>query len=96
MYTGTKVKLKLKGTKKKCKWSVNKPQIISVSQKGIVKAKKKGKAKVIAKIKKKKYICKVTVKSKKSKQINQIPATSQHRTLQQIQTPTQMTVRSKV
>ena len=53
MYTGTKVKLKLKGTKKKCKWSVNKPQIISVSQKGIVKAKKKGKAKVIAKIKKK-------------------------------------------
>ena len=74
MYTGTKVKLKLKGTKKKCKWSVNKPQIISVSQKGIVKAKKKGKAKVIAKI----------------------PATSQHRTLQQIQTPTQMTVRSKV
>ena len=61
MYTGTKVKLKLKGTKKKCKWSVNKPQIISVSQKGIVKAKKKGKAKVIAKIKKKKYICKVTV-----------------------------------
>lgn len=96
MYTGTKVKLKLKGTKKKCKWSVNKPQIISVSQKGIVKAKKKGKAKVIAKIKKKKYICKVTVKVKKSKQINQIPATSQHRTLQQIQTPTQMTVRSKV
>ena len=65
MYTGTKVKLKLKGTKKKCKWSVNKPQIISVSQKGIVKAKKKGKAKVIAKIKKKKYICKVTVKVKK-------------------------------
>ena len=63
--TGTKVKLKLKGTKKKCKWSVNKPQIISVSQKGIVKAKKKGKAKVIAKIKKKKYICKVTVKVKK-------------------------------
>ena len=52
MYTGTKVKLKLKGTKKKCKWSVNKPQIISVSQKGIVKAKKKGKANVIAKIKK--------------------------------------------
>ena len=47
MYTGTKVKLKLKGTKKKCKWSVNKPQIISVSQKGIVKAKKKGKAKVL-------------------------------------------------
>lgn len=65
MYTGTKVKLKLKGTKKKCKWSVNKPQIISVSQKGIIKAKKKGKAKVIAKIKKKKYICKVTVKVKK-------------------------------
>lgn len=65
MYTGTKVKLKLKGTKKKCKWSVNKPQIISVSQKGIVKAKKKGKANVIAKIKKKKYICKVTVKVKK-------------------------------
>ena len=47
MYTGTKVKLKLKGTKKKCKWSVNKPQIISVSQKGIVKAKKKGNYNVI-------------------------------------------------
>jgi len=40
MYTGTKVKLKLKGTKKKCKWSVNKPQIIS---KGNRKSKEKRK-----------------------------------------------------
>lgn len=64
MYTGTKVKLKLKGTKKKCKWSVNKPQIISVSQKGIVKAKKKGKAKVLQN-QEKKYICKDNSKSQK-------------------------------
>ena len=62
MYTGTKVKLKLKGTKKKCKWSVNKPQIISVSQKGIVKAKKKGSTKVTVKVGKKS--AKVTVKVK--------------------------------
>lgn len=58
------VKLKLKGTKKKCKWSVNKPKIISVSKSGKIKALKAGKAKVTAMLGKKKYTCYVKVIAK--------------------------------
>lgn len=63
---GKTVKLKVKNTKKKVKWSSNKKKIATVSKKGVVKAKKKGTAKITAKIGKKKYICKVTVKKKKT------------------------------
>lgn len=60
---GKKVTLKVKGTKKKAKWSSNKKSVATVSQKGVVKGKKAGKATITAKVGKKKYKCKVTVKA---------------------------------
>lgn len=53
--------LKVKGTKKKPKWSSNKKSIATVSKKGKVTAKKAGNAVITAKIGKKKYTCKVKV-----------------------------------
>lgn len=55
--------LKVKGTKKKPKWSSSKKSVASVSKKGKITAKKKGTATITAKIGKKKYKCKVTVES---------------------------------
>lgn len=63
---GQKKKLKVKGTKKKVKWSSTKKKVATVSKKGVINAKKKGTAKIVAKIGKKKYVCKVTVKAKKA------------------------------
>lgn len=56
--------LKVKGTKKKPKWSSSKKSVATVSKKGKVVAKKAGNATITAKIGKKKYKCKVTVKNK--------------------------------
>ena len=66
---GKKVTLKLKNApkKKKITWSSNKKKVASVSKKGVVTAKKAGKANITAKVSGKKYVCKVTVK-KKAKQ----------------------------
>ena len=66
---GKKVTLKLKNApkKKKITWSSNKKKVASVSRKGVVTAKKAGKANITAKVSGKKYVCKVTVK-KKAKQ----------------------------
>ena len=66
---GKKVTLKLKNApkKKKITWSSNKKKVASVSKKGVVTAKKAGKANITAKVSGKKYVCKVTVK-KKTKQ----------------------------
>ncbi len=65
---GKKFQLKLKNASKKVKvtWSSSKKKVATVSKKGLVKAKKAGKAKITAKVKslKKKYTCKVTVKNK--------------------------------
>lgn len=61
---GKKVKLKLKNTKKKVKWTSLNKAVASVNKKGLVKAKKKGTAKIRAKVGRKKYICKITVKAK--------------------------------
>ncbi len=58
---GQKFKLKVKGTKKKVKWSSSKKSVATVSSKGVVKAKKKGKATITAKVGGKKLKCKVTV-----------------------------------
>lgn len=59
---GQKKKLKIKGIKKKTvKWISNKKSIATVSKKGVVKAKNYGKTTIIAKVKNKKYRCKVTV-----------------------------------
>ena len=60
--------LKVKGTKKKPKWSSSKKSVATVSKKGKVVAKKAGSATITAKIGKKKYKCKVTVKNKKKQQ----------------------------
>lgn len=70
-------KLKIKGTKKKPKWSSNKKSVATVSSKGVVKGKKVGKATIIAKIAGKKYTCKVKVKEKENNVAKPIiPSTS--------------------
>ena len=71
---GKKAKLKVKGTKKKVKWSSSKKKIATVTKKGVVKAKKKGTAKIVAKIGKKKYTCKVVVKAKVTAKPGTIPS----------------------
>lgn len=53
--------LKLKGTKKKPKWSSSNKKVATVNKKGVVKAKKVGKATITAKLGKKKYKCKIIV-----------------------------------
>ena len=69
---GKKLKLKAtvkpkKATQKKIVWSSGNKKVATVSSKGVVKAKKKGTAKIIAKIKgtKKKAVCKVKEPAKK-------------------------------
>lgn len=61
MKVGDTFKLKLKNNKKKIKWSSSKKKIVSVSKKGVLKAKKIGKSTITAKVGKKKYKCKVKV-----------------------------------
>ena len=63
---GKKYTLKISGTKKKIKWSSSNTKIATVSSKGKVTAKKKGKCTITAKIGKKKYKCIITVKQTKS------------------------------
>ncbi len=64
LFVGKSVKLKVKGTKAKVKWKSNKKKIATVSKKGKVKAKKKGTAKITARVGKKKLVCKVKVKAR--------------------------------
>jgi len=75
---GKTYKLKVKNTSKKVKWSSNKKSVATVTNKGVVRAKKKGTAIITAKVGKKKYKCKVTVKAK-TNAAN--PKTEQVRTL---------------
>ncbi len=65
LLSGQSVSLKVNGKKGKVKWSSSKKSVATVNSKGLVKAKKKGTAKITAKIGKKKYTCKVTVQSPK-------------------------------
>lgn len=60
---GSNFKLKVSGTKRKVKWQSSNPQIVSVN-KGKIKARKTGTAKIIAKIGKKSYTCTVKVLTK--------------------------------
>ena len=64
---GKTVKLKVKGTRKKAKWSSSNSKIATVNKTGVVKGKKAGQVKITAKIGKKKLTCKVNVKKAKSK-----------------------------
>ncbi|MBR1731699.1 MAG: Ig-like domain-containing protein, partial [Ruminococcus sp.] len=60
---GKKLTLMLNNaTASKVKWSTSNKKVATVTKKGVVKAKKKGKATVTAKYKGKKYTCKITVK----------------------------------
>ena len=62
IYVGKTVKLKVKGTRKKVKWSSCNKKVATVTSKGKVKGKKAGKATITVKINKKKATFKVTVK----------------------------------
>lgn len=63
MNKGENYTLKIKGTKKKVKWSSDNKKVATVNSKGKVTAKKKGKATITAKVGNKKYKCKITVES---------------------------------
>ena len=66
IYVGKTVTLKLKNNKKKVKWTTSNKKIATVSKKGKVKGKKAGKVTITAKVRKKKYKCKITVKKKQT------------------------------
>ena len=59
----TKLYINIKGTKSKVKWSSTNKRIATVNSKGIVKGVKKGTVKIIAKVDKKQYSCKVHVET---------------------------------
>lgn len=58
---GETTKLKVKGAKKKVRWSSSNKAVVTVSKKGKVRARKAGSAKIIAKVGKKRLVCKVKV-----------------------------------
>ena len=62
LYEGDSIKLKVTGTLKKVIWKSSNIAVATVSSKGVVKAKKKGSAKITATVQGKKCTCKVTVK----------------------------------
>lgn len=66
---GKRKRLKVRNLRKrrKVKWYSTKKSVATVNRKGVVKAKKKGKAYIVAKVGKKKYRCRVIVKKKVSK-----------------------------
>lgn len=76
MSQGKKQTLKVRGISGKVTWKSSNKKIATVSQKGKVTAKKAGKAKIIAKIKSKKFICKITVKKGKPA-VTQNPTSTQ-------------------
>ena len=69
---GDKTTLKAKNVPKgkKISWKSNKKTVASVTSKGVITAKKQGKAKITATIAKKQYSCSVTVKKKKKSVAN--------------------------
>lgn len=75
MNKGETYKLKIKGTIKKVKWSSSNKKVATVNSNGKVKAKKKGKVTITAKVSGKKYKCKIKVEdpklNKKSKTITE-------------------------
>lgn len=65
---GKKKRLKVRNlSRRRVKWYSTKKSVATVNRKGIVKAKRKGKAYIVAKVGKKKYRCKVIVKKRVSK-----------------------------
>lgn len=64
---GETKKLTVKNVSQKVKWSTSNKKVATVSEKGVVKAKKKGTARITATVAKKKYTCKVTVNNESDK-----------------------------
>ncbi len=64
MTVGSTIILKVLGTKEKVKWSSNNKRVAIVTSKGRVKARKAGKVTITARLKKKKYKCKIIVVKK--------------------------------
>lgn len=68
---GKKKRLKVRNLsrrrRRKVKWYSTRKSVATVNKKGVVKAKKKGKTYIVAKVGKKKYRCKVIVKKKVTK-----------------------------
>lgn len=80
---GKTLKLKLKNAKaKKVKWRSTNKKVATVSKKGKVRARKKGKTTIIAKYKGKKYKCRITVKKAKAVE-NKKPSITDTTTLKQ-------------
>ena len=63
VYNGSRLQLKVTGTKGKVKWTSSAGKVAAVNDKGLVTAKKPGNATITAKIGKKTLTCRVTVKS---------------------------------
>lgn len=61
--------LKITGTNKKVKWSSSNKKVATVNSQGKVTAKKKGTAKITAKVGNKKYTCTVKVKNVSSQSV---------------------------
>lgn len=65
---GKKKRLKVRNLsrrrRRKVKWYSTRKSVATVNRKGVVKAKRKGKAYIVAKVGRKKYRCKVIVKKK--------------------------------
>lgn len=73
---GQTLQLKVKNTTKTAKWFSSDKKVVSVSSKGLVKAKKNGTATITAKIGKEKYRCTVKVKTLKVKSLKIAGASS--------------------
>ncbi len=67
MVAGDTLQLKLSGTTQKIKWSTSAASKATVSSRGVVTAKKKGTAKIYAKVSGKTFTCTITVKETKLK-----------------------------
>lgn len=70
---GKSFTLKITGTKNKVTFSSSKKSVATVNSKGKVTAKKAGTATITAKVKGKKYTCKVTVKNPVNKYVSKAP-----------------------
>jgi hypothetical protein len=64
IYKGKKYTLKVRGTKRKVKWSSSNKKIATVTSKGKVTAKRPGSCYIYAKVRGKRYKCKISVLDK--------------------------------